>query len=46
MTEETFAKTKLSGKRRNRTYVPDVCQAEKVRCITFLDMMKAEHWTL
>ena len=46
VTEETFAKTKTSGKRKNRTYIPDVCAAEKVVCITFLDMMRLEKWVV
>lgn len=46
VTQETFAKTKTSGKRRNKTYVPDVCAAEHVPCIDFLDMMRREKWAL
>lgn len=46
VTEETYAKTKTSGKRKNRTYIPDVCVAEKIDCINFLDMMVRENWAL
>ena len=46
VTEETYAKTKTSGKRKNRTYIPDVCAAEKIECINFLDMMVRENWAL
>ena len=46
VTEETYAKTKNSGKRKNRTYIPDVCVAEKINCINFLDMMRREKWSL
>lgn len=46
VTQETFAKTKTSGKRRNKTYVPDVCVAEHILCIDFLDMMRREKWKL
>ncbi len=46
VTQETYAKTKTKGKRRNRTYVPDVCRAEGIECIDFLDMLRREKWTL
>lgn len=46
VTQETYAKTKTSGKRKNRTYIPDVCVAEKIHCIDFLDMMRREKWSL
>ncbi len=44
VTQETFATTKTSGKRRKRTYIPDVCHAINVRCIDFLELMKKEGW--
>jgi hypothetical protein len=44
VTQETFAATKTTGKRRKRTYIPDVCQAINVRCIDFLELMKKEGW--
>lgn len=45
VTEETYARTKLSGKRKKRTYIPDVCnQQNGMACITFLQMMQAEKW--
>lgn len=44
VTEETFAHTKLTGKRKKRTYIPDVCNKEGITCITFLQMMQAERW--
>ena len=45
VTQETYAKTKISGKRKQRTYIPDVCSAENIRCIDFLEMMRQEKWT-
>jgi hypothetical protein len=45
VTQETFAATKTSGKRKRRTYIPDICQAIRVRCIDVLDLMKNEGWT-
>src|SRR5262249_2673916 len=44
VTQETFAATKTTGKRRKRTYIPDVCQAISVQCIDFLELMKREGW--
>jgi Domain of unknown function (DUF4411) len=44
VTQETFAATKTSGKRRKRTYIPDICQAINVPCIDFLELMKKEGW--
>jgi hypothetical protein len=44
VTEETFAHTKLTGKRRKRTYIPDVCANENIPCLSFLEMMRAEKW--
>ena len=44
VTQETFAATKTTGKRRKRTYIPDVCQAINVRCMDFLELMKKEGW--
>lgn len=46
VTQETFAKTKTTGKRKKRTYIPDVCAAEGIRCIDFLEMMRWEKWAL
>ena len=46
VTQETYAKTKTSGKRKNRTYIPDVCVTEKIPCIDFLEMMRIEKWSL
>jgi hypothetical protein len=45
VTQETFAATKTSGKRKKRTYIPDVCKVVGVECIDFLDLMKREGWT-
>jgi len=45
VTEETFARAKLTGKRKKRTYIPDVCNGEGITCITFLEMMRAEKWS-
>lgn len=44
VTSETYAKTKTSGRRKQRTYIPDVCLAEKILCIDFLEMMRREKW--
>ena len=44
VTQETHAKTKTTGKRKQRTYIPDVCLAEHVPCIDFLDMMRRQRW--
>lgn len=44
VTAETYAKTKTSGKRRQRSYIPDVCGAEGVVAIDFLEMMRREGW--
>jgi hypothetical protein len=44
VTSETYAKTKTSGKRKQRTYIPDVCVAEGVVPIDFLEMMRREGW--
>lgn len=44
VTQETYAKTKTSGRRKQRTYIPDVCLAENIRCIDFLEMMRREKW--
>jgi hypothetical protein len=44
VTQETFAATKTTGKRKKRPYIPDVCKAINVECIDFLDLMKREGW--
>lgn len=44
VTSETYAKTKTSGKRKQRTYIPDVCGAVGVVAIDFLEMMRREGW--
>lgn len=44
VTSETYARTKTSGKRRQRTYIPDVCGAVGVPAIDFLEMMRREGW--
>lgn len=44
VTQETFAATKTTGKRKKRTYIPDVCSAINVRCIDFLEMIEKEGW--
>lgn len=46
VTEETYAKTKTSGKWKNRTYIPDMCLAENIQCINFLEMMQQENWAI
>lgn len=46
VTEETYAKTKTSGNRKNRTYIPDVCKAENIPCINLLEMMQREKWSV
>ena len=44
VTQETFASTKKAGKRRGRTYIPDVCRHLNVPCINLLQLMRREHW--
>jgi hypothetical protein len=38
VTSETYAKTKTAGKRRQRTYIPDVCAAKGMLCLDPLEV--------
>lgn len=43
VTHETSAQTKKNPPRSH--YIPDVCKAENVLCITFVDMMREQRWS-
>lgn len=43
VTHETSARTKKNPPRSH--YIPDVCKAETIPCITFVDMMREQRWS-
>ncbi len=43
--ETSYASKKKSTKKPERNlYIPDVCNAMKINCIEFLDLMRSEGW--
>jgi hypothetical protein len=45
VTEETLAMAKRRRRRQRGIYIPDVCAALNVPCITLLAMIQRERWT-
>lgn len=45
VTQETLAAAKKRPRRQRGIYIPDVCAALNIPCITLLAMMQREGWT-
>jgi hypothetical protein len=45
VTQETMAAAKKRPRRQRGAYIPDVCAALNVPCITLLEMIQHERWT-
>lgn len=45
VTQETLAAGKKRPRRQRGTFIPDVCAALNVPCITLLEMMQRDAWT-